>query len=84
MHPPSSVGEGVKISEKSLLGSQKFLFWSEGLYCWGGGGVEGRVTLKKKLKLHKTSIKSILGITNLIYFRDNASAKFCILPMPFS
>ena len=77
MHPPSA-WRGLK---KSLLGvgGQKFLFWLWGLYCcgglilfgggWGGGG-RVHVNLKEKLKLHNASIKTIFGITNLIYFRD--------------
>ena len=50
-------------------GGQKFLFWWGGLYCWGKVNFVGgdHVILKLKLKLHKTSIKSIFGITNLIY-----------------
>ena len=78
MHPPSA-WRGLK---KSLLGvgGQKFLFWLWGLYCcgglilfgggWGGGGGRVHVNLKEKLKLHNASIKTIFGITNLIYFRD--------------
>ena len=35
MHPSSlGGGGGLKTSEKSLLGGQKFLFWCAG---WGGG-----------------------------------------------
>ena len=38
------------------------------LYLLGGGG---RILLVRgHVKLHNTSIKSIFGITNLIYFRD--------------
>ena len=46
------------------------------VFAGGGGGGgnfvgrRGHVILKQKLKLHKTSIKSIFGITKLIYFRD--------------
>ena len=45
-------------------GGQKILF------CSGGYIVGVNVILKEKLKLHNTSIKSIFGITKLIYFRD--------------
>ena len=85
-HAPSlQRGGGGKNFRKVFAGESEIFILEWGVILLGGwGGVEGRVTLKKKLKLHKTSIKSILGITNLIYFRDNASAKFCILPMPFS
>ena len=80
----------VKISQKYLLGgggSEIFILkWGVILLVGRAVMLRGRGShnLKEKLNLHKTSIKSIFGITNLIYFRDNASAKFCILPIPFS
>ena len=83
--PPSSlqlgvggVGAGGEISGKSLLGgvgggSEIFILVVGGYVVGGRGnfvGRRGHVILKQKLKLHKTSIKSIFGITKLIYFRD--------------
>ena len=80
---PPAWGRGYKFEKSLCWGARKFYFGVRDYIVMGGGG-GGHVTLKKKLKLHKTSIKSILGMINLIYFRDNASAKFWILPVPFS
>ena len=75
MRPPSSsLGErGLKISEvfPEEGGVRNFYFGGGGgLYCWrvnfiGGGSGNFDV----KIKLHNTSIKSIFGITDLIYVR---------------
>ena len=54
-------------------GSEIFILVVGGYVVGGRGnfvGRRGHVILKQKLKLHKTSIKSIFGITKLIYFRD--------------
>ena len=64
MQPLSSLGVGLKISEKSLLGGvgrkggQKFLFWWWGILLWGerGGGGRGG--------------EGDIILTNLIYVRD--------------
>ena len=72
------MGAGGEISGKSLLGgvgggSEIFILVVGGYVVGGRGnfvGRRGHVILKQKLKLHKTSIKSIFGITKLIYFRD--------------
>ena len=70
---PPAWGRGYKFEKSLCWGVRKFYFGVRDYIVMEG---EGHVTLKKKLKLHKTSIKSILGMINLIYFRDNASAKF--------
>ena len=49
----------------------RLCWWGVRSFYFGVGGLillGGHVILK--LKLHNTSIKSIFGITNLIYFRD--------------
>ena len=58
-------GGGVKNFRKDFAGGgvRSFYFGVGGLILLGG-----HIILK--LKLHNTSINSIFGITNLIYFRD--------------
>ena len=65
--PPSSLGEGVNIFRKvfTVRGGgrgQKFLFWWGG-YIFGMRLIlfgQGHVILKSKLKLHNTSIKTLI------------------------
>ena len=65
----------VEIQLKKKTWKVDFGCQSMGVILLGGGGGEGvillggHVILKKKLKLHNTSMK-IFGITYLIYFRD--------------
>ena len=68
MHPSYlQLGEGeLNISGKSLLGEGG----TGNFYFGGRGGGGGHIILKQKLKLIKSKIKSIFGITNLMYFKD--------------
>ena len=67
-------GQEEKFQESLCwVGSEIFILVVGGYVVGGRGnfvGRRGHVILKQKLKLHKTSIKSIFGITKLIYFRD--------------
>ena len=68
MHPSYlQLGEGeLNISGKSLLGGGG----GQAIFFLGGRGGGGHIILKQKLKLIKSKIKSIFGITNLMYFKD--------------
>ena len=77
MHPHLQLGEwegGVKNFRKVFAGGRGvriFVLVGGGLNCWrswwGGGAY---IVGVGRGKLHNTSIKTIFGITNLIYFRD--------------
>ena len=67
MHPPPAWGKGKGLKIFEVFHGRSETFTLVGGYIV----VEGvQVILKQKLKLLNTSIKSIFGITNLIYFRD--------------
>ena len=69
MYPPPPYWGAVKKFRKVFACAGR---GSEIFFRWGGGNFCCRVSLnfKLKLKIYHTSIKSIFGITNLIYFRD--------------
>ena len=62
---PPAWGRGVKHFRKVLAGGG-----GTGNFYFGGRGGGGHIILKQKLKLIKSKIKSIFGITNLMYFKD--------------
>ena len=50
-------------------------YFGRGVNFGGGGGEGASHDFEVKIKLHNTSIKSIFGITSLIYFRDISSVR---------
>ena len=78
---PPAWGRGVKHFRKVFAGGGALGIFilvegggggggGTGNFYFGGGGGGGHIILKQKLKLIKSKIKSIFGITNLMYFKD--------------
>ena len=66
--PAPSTAWGIQNFRKVFAGGEgitNFFFGGGGLILLGGSS-----NFEVKIKLHNTSINSIFGITNLIYFRD--------------